>query len=201
MLRIARQNLPWRILGRVSYSATPSPPPRPPVRPAPPGPVPVDDLCIPLKPTYSLSDYLPADSPSLPRDTLLKLHKLAALQPPTTEEGWKQLEALDELVAVVQAVRDVDTSALGLEAGEMVDARVRAEPEPVDFDLPRPAKDEDEVGGQALLKLASRTEGAYYVAPMPENVRTKKRNSTSELLDEDERRSDRIERRSNEPLS
>ncbi|BGO90855.1 hypothetical protein NBRC10512_003335 [Rhodotorula toruloides] len=197
MLRIARQNLPWRILGRASYSATPSPP-RPPVRPAPPGPVPVDDLCIPLEPTYSLSDYLPADSPSLPRETLLKLHKLAALQPPTTEEGWKQLEALDELVAVVQAVRDVDTSALGLEAGEMVDARVRAEPEPVDFDLPRLAKDEDEVGGQALLKLASRTEGAYYVAPMPENVRTKKRNSTSEVLDEDERRTYEAPRNSRE---
>ncbi|BGP31328.1 hypothetical protein JCM10296v2_003092 [Rhodotorula toruloides] len=186
MLRISRQNVPWRILGRVSYSATSSPPPRPPVRPAPLGPIPVDDLCIPLEPTYSLSDYLPVESSSFPRETLLKLHKLAALQPPTTEEGWKQLEALDELVAVVQAVRDVDTSALGLEAGEMVDARVRAEPEPVDFDLPRPAKDEDEVGGQALLKLASRTEGAYYVAPMPENMRTKKRNSTSELLDEDE---------------
>jgi hypothetical protein len=188
MLRIARRNVPWRIIGRAAYSTTPAPAPRPPVRPAPPGPVAVDDLCIPLEPTYSLSDYLPADSPSLPRETLLKLHKLAALQPPTTEEGWKQLEALDELVAVVQAVRDVDTSALGLRPGEMVDARVRAEPEPVRFEQPRRARDEDddEVGGQALLKLASRTEGAYYVAPMPENVRTKKRSPTSEVLEEDE---------------
>ncbi|BGP47340.1 hypothetical protein JCM10450v2_003192 [Rhodotorula kratochvilovae] len=129
--------------------------------------------------------YLPAPgaSPSLDRPTLLKLHRLAALEPPTTEDGWKDLQDLDELVAIVQAVRGVDTSALGLRDGEMVDARVRAEPLPVDWSATTAsaaAQDPPAARGQELLKLAKRTEGAYYVAPMPENVRTRKRSTASE---------------------
>ena len=136
------------------------------------------------------------DSPSLDRATLLKLHRLAALEPPATEDEWAQLADLDELVAIVQAVRDVDTSVLGIAPGEMVDARVRAEPRPVDWSPSASAaqqgaataQDPPEARGQVLLKLAKRTEGAYYVAPMPDNVRTRKRSSSSEEapLSEDE---------------
>ncbi|POY70014.1 hypothetical protein BMF94_7004 [Rhodotorula taiwanensis] len=156
-------------------------------RPTAPQQVPVDQDCIPLAATYSISDFLPATSPSLAREALVKLHRLAALEPPTTELGWQQLQDLDELVAIVQAVQDVDTSVLGLKPGAMVDARVRAEPEPVDWTS---SGDEEsahgpDVGGRDLLKLAERTEGAYYVAPMPENVRTRKR-SVSSASDADE---------------
>ncbi|GAA5902935.1 hypothetical protein JCM6882_009165 [Rhodosporidiobolus microsporus] len=152
-----------------------SPPP-----PRPDDTVEVDDLCIPLKPPYSISDYLPAPSetPSLSRETLLKLHKLAALAPPTTEEGWRDLEDLNELVAIVQAVRDIDTNALGLKPGEMVDARVRAEAEPVDWEKKVEVLEPVEQG-QRLLKLAPRTEGAYFVAPMPDNVKRRKTSSSS----------------------
>ncbi|GAA6014920.1 hypothetical protein JCM10207_002226 [Rhodosporidiobolus poonsookiae] len=153
--------------------------------------VPVDDLCLPLHQPYSISDYLPSpeDTPSLSRETLLKLHRLAALEPPSSEQDWADLNDLDELVAIVQAVRDVDTSALGLRPGEMVDARVRADPEPVDWDKKsEPVEPVDQ--GQRLLKLAQRTEGAYFVAPMPENVKTRKMatgsTSEEEALSEDE---------------
>ncbi|GAA5986959.1 hypothetical protein JCM10908_000969 [Rhodotorula pacifica] len=183
MLRIVHTVRPWRIVTAVrrSYSApATSPPSTKATTPSAAAPVPVDEDCIPLRATYSISDYLPSVTPSLSRETLLKLHRLAALEPPSTEQGWAELQELDELVAIVQAVRDVDTSVLGLEKGEMVDARVRAEPEPVDWSSSAGRKsaleDEDAaVGGRELLKLAQRTEGAYYVAPMPENVRTRKR--------------------------
>ena len=187
MLRTARIARPWALLStRATHSAASSPPPRP-VRPRPP-PVPTDDLCIPLSAPYSLSDYLPAPthSPSLDRATLTKLHRLAALEPPAPDDdrAWAALTDLDELVAIVQAVRDVDTSALGLAPGEMVDARVRAEPLPVDWSskattAAAAADEPHEAQGQALLGLARRTEGAYYVAPMPDNVRTRKRSSSA----------------------
>jgi Asp-tRNA(Asn)/Glu-tRNA(Gln) amidotransferase C subunit len=138
----------------------------------------VDDLCLPLKPPYSISDYLPspADTPSLSRETLLKLHRLSALEPPSSEQGWKDLEDLNELVAIVQAVRDVDTSSLGLKPGEMVDARVRAEAEPVDWEKKQEVLEPVEEGRQ-LLKLAKKTEGGYFVAPKPENVKRRKSSS------------------------
>lgn len=183
MLRLPRTARPWHIIARRSYSAAVRPPLSPKSTTAAP-PVAVDGDCIPLSATYSIADYLPSNQPSLSRETILKLHRLAALEPPKTDKDWHQLKDLDELVAIVQAVRDVDTSILGLEEGAILDARVRAEPEPIDWspsssssssstaDAPR------SIGGQELLKLAQRTEGAYYVAPMPENVRTRKRSST-----------------------
>ncbi|GAA5827512.1 hypothetical protein JCM3770_000538 [Rhodotorula araucariae] len=190
MIRTARIARPWALCTRSSHSSAPSPPRRPPRAP----PVDVDDLCIPLQAPYAIADYLPAPSatPALDRPTLLKLHRLAALEPPTTDEGWADLDDLDDLVAIVQAVRGVDTSALGLKDGEMVDARVRAEPPLVDWSavpVPEAAQDPPAAQGQELLKLAKRTEGAYYVAPMPENVRTRKRSASSEAasaLSEDE---------------
>ncbi|BGP15094.1 hypothetical protein JCM10213_002760 [Rhodosporidiobolus nylandii] len=188
MQRIARTLRPTLCHARCTHScATPPPPPLP---RAETNELEVDDLCLPLKPPYSISDYLPSpsDTPRLSRDTLLKLHRLAALEPPSTEQGWHELEDLNELVAIVQAVRDVDTSALGLKPGEMVDARVRAEAETVDWSTKvAPLEPVDQ--GQELLKLAPRTEGAYFVAPMPENVKTRKRSTASsgeEVLLEDE---------------
>lgn len=157
--------------------------------PTPPSPdsVPVDDLCLPLKPPYDISDYLPApsDTPSLSRETLLKLHRLSALEPPSSEAAWKDLEDLNELVAIVQAVRGVDTSSLGLKPGEMVDARVRAEAEPVDWEKKVDALEPVE-SGRELLKLAKKTEGGYFVAPKPENVKRRKSSSAGSLSEGEE---------------
>ncbi|GAA5990977.1 hypothetical protein JCM11641_007724 [Rhodosporidiobolus odoratus] len=166
-----------------------SSPPRP--HPAStPDDIQVDDLCIPLEPPYSISDYLPSPSqtPTLSRETLLKLHRLAALQPPHTEQGWNDLKDLDELVAIVQAVRHVDTGSLGLQPGEMVDARVRAEDEPVDWETKVELREPVEQG-QELLKLAPKTEGGYFVAPSPQNIKTRKPSLTGSsdesVLDEE----------------
>ena len=182
MLRLPRTVRPWQIIARRPYSAAARPPSnsQSSTRTAAP-PVAVDNDCIPLSATYSIADYLPSTPQSLSRETILKLHRLAALEPPKTEQDWHELQDLDELVAIVQAVRDVDTSILGLEEGAMVDARVRAEPEPIDWSPSSASSTADatqSIGGQELLKLAQRTEGAYYVAPMPENVRTRKRSSS-----------------------
>lgn len=187
MLRLPRTIRPWHIIARRPYSANVRPPAGR-TSTAPPPPVAVDDDCIPLSATYSIADYLPSTPQSLSRETILKLHRLAALEPPKTEQDWHQLQDLDELVAIVQAVRDVDTSILGLEEGAMVDARVRAEPEPLDWSSSSASSTADAtqpIGGPELLKLAQRTEGAYYVAPMPENVRTRKRSSSGAAAADD----------------
>ncbi|GAA5960060.1 hypothetical protein JCM21900_004035 [Sporobolomyces salmonicolor] len=149
-------------------------------------PLEVDDLCLPLRAPYTLASLLPSPSrppPALSRATLLKLHHLAALAPPASEAEWAALAApLAELVGLVQAVRDVDTSALAPlpPAGELVDARVRPESQPsLEWDPRggRAAPEAPEVERERLLALAARREGAYFVAPMPENVRTRKRAS------------------------
>ncbi|GAA5865940.1 hypothetical protein JCM3774_005529 [Rhodotorula dairenensis] len=190
MHRIATTPRPWLVIARRGSHSAAVTAARTKTAAYPVAPVAVDDDCIPLRATYSISDYLPSTPASrLSRETVLKLHRLAALAPPQTERDWRQLDDLEELVAVVQAVRDVDTSSLGLEPGAMVDARVRAEPDPVNWsaaasrvlaDGPSPAV---VTSGRDLLKLAQRTEGAYYVAPMPENVRTRKRSGGTAASD------------------
>ncbi|GAA5863129.1 hypothetical protein JCM1840_002479 [Sporobolomyces johnsonii] len=187
--RISRQLAPTPRLKHSCATALSTPPPL--SSPAPP--LEVDDLCLPLRAPYTLSSLLPSPSssrtPTLSRETLLKLHHLAALVPPASEAEWADLAApLDELVSLVQAVRDVDTSSLTRRLregeGELVDARVRAEAQPGEWDQRRGAKvhDDDEgleVERERLLALAERREGAYYIAPMPENVRTRKRASNA----------------------
>jgi len=72
-----------------------------------------------------------------------------------------------------------------------VDARIRAEPEPIDLfanDKGR-AKEVMEVEGEVLLQGAERREGRFFVAQMPENVRRRKSstsNSGSAMEDEGE---------------
>ncbi|GAA5886668.1 hypothetical protein JCM5296_005365 [Sporobolomyces johnsonii] len=192
--RISRQLAPTPRLKHSCATALSTPPP-PLSSPGPP--LEVDDLCLPLHAPYTLSSLLPSPSssrtPTLSRETLLKLHHLAALVPPASEAEWADLAApLDELVSLVQAVRDVDTSSLaarlreGESEDELVDARVRAEAQPGEWDQRRrgaKVHDDDkeglEVERERLLALAERREGAYYIAPMPENVRTRKRASNA----------------------
>ncbi|GAA6023939.1 hypothetical protein JCM11491_000296 [Sporobolomyces phaffii] len=164
----------------------------------------VDDLCLPLSSPYALESLVPsaaaptaaAASPSpLSRETLAKLHRLSALvapdpADPTTES---HLAGLSDLVAIVERVRTVDTSSLGrLGARRFVDARIRAEPDPIEFSNTAPRRrssssssvEELEVDGETLLAGAERSEGRFFVAQMPENVRTRKVASTP--LEDDE---------------
>lgn len=133
--------------------------------------VPVDELCIPLRPPYSMSSYIPAPTP-LSRAVLLKLHKLSALTAPSTEEGWKALESLGGLVAVIEGVRGVDTGRVQTVQGRLVDGRVRAKATPL---AKQDGVDLSDGHGRQLLALAELTEGSYYVARTPEGIRGKKR--------------------------
>ena len=136
--------------------------------------VPVDEYCIPLTAPYSIEDYIPPPAP-LSRPVLLKLHRLSALNPPTTEAGWKSLESLGSLVSIIEGVRLVDTSAVHAEQGQLVDGRVRA---PAVELSGRASKPLESVGGRELLELAQIRKGPYYVARTPEGIRGKKSSST-----------------------
>jgi hypothetical protein len=136
--------------------------------------IPVDSLCIPLSPPYSLASYLPTNPPPLSRETLLHLHRLSALEPPTTEAEWKELEDLGPLAAIIEGIRGADLGD-GRER-EMVDARVRGQATELEpLQAKQQTEEEDPAFGRNLLKLAQVTEGAYYTAPTPSNVRGKKR--------------------------
>ncbi|ORY53404.1 hypothetical protein BCR35DRAFT_18082 [Leucosporidium creatinivorum] len=143
----------------------------------------VDSLCIPLSPPYSLASYLPTQPTPLSRQTLLHLHRLSALQPPQTEEEWKELDDLNGLAAIIEGIRMVRLGE-GAAEGEMVDARVRGEATEL-LDRPRRKEQEQEeqendpAFGRRLLDLAEVKEGSYYTAPTPSNVRGKKRGGSS----------------------
>ncbi|SCZ98909.1 BZ3500_MvSof-1268-A1-R1_Chr7-1g09312 [Microbotryum saponariae] len=162
-----------------SSKSDPSTSPIPPPKKTSPS-IPVDSLCIPLTPPYSLLSYLPTSPPPLSRETLLKLHRLSALEPPQTEQEWDQLKGLDGLVALVEGVRSIDTSSVPAdsEAG-FVDARIRAKPTEHGLDMNR--HNHEDIASSTYLGLASTTRGAYYVVPTPENVRGKKSSKTSDL--------------------
>ncbi|GAA5927436.1 uncharacterized protein JCM15063_005899 [Sporobolomyces koalae] len=147
----------------------------------------VDDLCLPLSSPYTLSSLLPTVPSPLTNETLDKLHRLSALLPPSSSgtivkdyEDSKHLEGLSELVQIVETVRSVDTSSLGLEPGQSIDARVRAKSIPIDlFESSSNAPTSDERYDQfELWKLAKRHQGRFFVAQMPDNVRTRKQPSS-----------------------
>jgi len=62
----------------------------------------------------------------------------------------------------------------------MVDARIRAESEPIDLSRRGRGIEVLEVEGERLLEGAEKREGRYFVAQMPENVRRRKSRSTHE---------------------
>ncbi|KAM0745656.1 hypothetical protein T439DRAFT_319910 [Meredithblackwellia eburnea MCA 4105] len=138
----------------------------------------VDSLCIPAQPPYSLRALLPDPTP-LPRETLLKLHKLSALDPPTTEEGWRELDDLGGLVAIMEGVRSFGRD-LNKSTGQgreeelvIVDARVREEEGEI---LTKPVeKGESGILSGSLLDLAQVKEGAYFTVRTPEGIRGKVR--------------------------
>ncbi|KAI5476727.1 hypothetical protein MNV49_007317 [Pseudohyphozyma bogoriensis] len=141
---------------------------------------PVDSHCIPLTPPYSLLSLLPPPTP-LPKATLLKLHKLAALSPPADDDAqrWKDLESLGGLVSIMEGVR---AGAVPVEEGaqvEMVDARVRSPPKAIEMQLDGArAKVVEET--ENLMHLAEVTKGSYYVVRTPVGIRGKARKGAVE---------------------
>lgn len=158
-----------------------------PISPRPPTvAVAVDEFCIPLSPPYSIADYIPAPTP-LSREVLTKLYTLSALNPPATEEGWRALESLGGLVAIMEGVRLTSSaSSLGSGAtstnaeGALVDGRIRAPSEKMeilksDRKLVEATGEEEEGDGRTIFRLAQVTEGDYYVVRTPDNIIGKKR--------------------------
>ncbi|GAA5851804.1 hypothetical protein JCM3766R1_001468 [Sporobolomyces carnicolor] len=164
--------------------------------------VPVDDLCLPLSCPYSLESIAPPPSSQVVVNeaTLDKLHRLSALVRPSSQED-DYLEGFDELVSIVDRVKLVDTSSIG---PGMVDARIRAlpprpAPAPPSSSRPPPIEtkrerqqqqreqeeeEEDEpeerltmISGERLLQGAKATRGRFFVARIPDNVRTRNNNN------------------------
>ncbi|KZO94877.1 hypothetical protein CALVIDRAFT_538655 [Calocera viscosa TUFC12733] len=138
----------------------------------------VDDLCIPTKPTWSVQDQI-ASSPKITilPETLAHLHKLSALVPPAmgTPEHAKLTTHLEDMVRLVEAVKDVDVSAVKVE-GEVPDGRIWQSGRGMELqDYSKEGKDapgKDAGGGHgdgslaegaALLKQAERSVGGFYV--------------------------------------
>ena len=167
-----------QLLSRYSTTSSSSSFPHATPAAAAPPVVPVDELCIPLAPPYSIASYIPSPTP-LSRETLTKLHRLSALEPPTTEEGWKELEQLGDLAAIIEGIRLVPTSSLlSGSQGQMVDGRVRGQA--VELEPGSGGSvDMSDGFGRELLKLAEVTEGSYYTVPTPQNVRGKRRGSAT----------------------
>lgn len=169
----------------------------------------VDEHCIPLQAPYSVSALLDAPPRSTPassargsdevldRATLLKLHELAALDPPHERDsaGWAKLEqGLRPLVRVMQAVKTHAAAPLIKQDGELVlvDSRVRAPSAPIsifpDDDEAQERQREEEkeedpnsgVEPRRIVELASVTQGGrYFVARTPSGVQARKTRSTS----------------------
>ncbi|KAG8780126.1 hypothetical protein FRC12_023424 [Ceratobasidium sp. 428] len=131
----------------------------------------VDEFGVPVRATWSVEKLLSTyPAPALPPDTLARLHRLSALQPPepnSPEAESLRLE-LQELLRLVEAVKLVDTSALGgTEHADIPDSRIWAEGRGIDLDAPD-ANHLDEAHGRALLRHASKhVDGQYVVETAP----------------------------------
>ncbi|CAE6482272.1 unnamed protein product [Rhizoctonia solani] len=127
---------------------------------------PVDDLSIPLKPTWSVAQLLSTyPAPELSDGTFSRLHRLAALNPPDSTSLDKQAikVELQELLRLVEAVKLVDTSSLhGTKQTGLLDSRIWAEGRGVDLEAPT-ADHLSEAHGEALLNHAKRHIDGQYV--------------------------------------
>lgn len=131
----------------------------------------VSDVGIPLEPVISLAEILP-EPRKFTRDELLKLHRLAALEPPTTEEEWTSLSgSLGELAAIMESIKD-DKSLDVENEDSPPDGRVR-----MDDDIPYDQKElpdpKELMPKGSLLDLSQSREGPFYASPTPRGVRAK----------------------------
>ncbi|CAE6458621.1 unnamed protein product, partial [Rhizoctonia solani] len=127
----------------------------------------VDDLPVPLQATWSVGELLSTyPAPELSDETFARLHRLSALNAPgstSSDKNTMKLE-LQELLRLVEAVKLVDTSSLdGVNQQELLDSRIWAEGQGIDFDAPA-ANHLSEVHGDDLLKHAkTHVDGQYMV--------------------------------------
>lgn len=132
----------------------------------------IDDLGMPVEPTWSVKEFLASyPPPVLEPAHLMRLHKLAALNPPPegSKEFEKLREDLGELIRLVEAVRTVDLPKSDDEkSGGIPDARIW----PVGVGMQFEDDTEDPQGclklspephGRDLLKHASETADGYYL--------------------------------------
>ncbi|KAK4055519.1 hypothetical protein OIV83_000065 [Microbotryomycetes sp. JL201] len=151
-------------------------------------PVPVDEDCIPTSPTYSLKDFIPPPI-DLTIDQLRKLYKLSALEPPKDLSlDHESVKRLRELAAIVEGVRLANRDGKEVEnkrngPSDIIDARVRAPAAELVADRSTDgsvANPDPENLGTRLLELAAKRDGAYFTVPTPENIRGKKRSSSTD---------------------
>ncbi|KAF8607502.1 hypothetical protein BDV93DRAFT_603314 [Ceratobasidium sp. AG-I] len=135
----------------------------------------VDELGVPLSATWSVKELLSTyPAPSLSHDTLARLHRLSALNPPapgSSKSESLRLE-LQELLRLVEAVKLVDTSIApgGAERSDIPDSRIWAEGRGLDLYAPD-AQHLKEAHGEALLKHAKKHVNGQYVVET--NIKTR----------------------------
>jgi hypothetical protein len=121
-----------------------------------------DEFGLPLKPTWSVKELLSSyPPPTLEPETLVKLHKLAALKPPPqgSEEFGKLRSELSELIKLVEAVKTIEVDKGGEEG--IPDGRIWQEGRGISFD--EDLSRAEEPSGRALLEHAGRTAEGFYV--------------------------------------
>lgn len=131
----------------------------------------VDELCMPIKPTWSVKELLASyPPPVLEPAHLIRLHELSALIPPP--EGSPAFEKLrkelGELIRLVEAVRTVELPKQEAQAGVIPDGRIWPAGQGMEFTEDDDAEEEDlkappEPQGRELLKHAAETADGYYL--------------------------------------
>ncbi|QRV72974.1 hypothetical protein RhiJN_00988 [Ceratobasidium sp. AG-Ba] len=129
---------------------------------------------VPSRPTWSVRQLLATyPAPSLSPEIFARLNRLSALQTPapdSSEARSLHLE-LQEMLRLVEAVKLVDTFALG--GTDIPDSRIWAEEKGVDLDAPGP-EHLNELHGKALLRHASKHIDEQYVVETAPRVRGSK---------------------------
>lgn len=127
---------------------------------------------IPASPTWSIRSILPDSSHTFTTEELLKLHKLAALEPPDAEGLKKLKQSMAESKQLIDAVQDSvksgddGKSSLG-EKTKLHDGRVTSESE--GFVVGETVYADSRMSGMGvmdkaeLLSKAGKTQGGYFV--------------------------------------
>lgn len=130
------------------------------------------ELGMPSEPTWSVYELLDRvkGGREVGKEELEKLHRLAALELPSDEEGLlRTKKELEAMIGLVDAVRSVDVEKKGHDVGI---GRIWPEgrSQRLSEDTPSAASIEDAIATldrEKLLGLAKRTERGFYVVDRP----------------------------------
>ncbi|KAI0047300.1 hypothetical protein FA95DRAFT_1582714 [Auriscalpium vulgare] len=128
----------------------------------------INDLAIPLKPTWSVDKLLSSyPRPTIPSPTLERLHRLSSLRPPETGTKEHQLLSgeLEDLVKLVEAVKIADVGAAEPALGNELVPDGRIWPDHAGIELGERSAGEvpaETLESQQLLSHATRTENGLY---------------------------------------